>query len=811
MVFIGPGSLFAEWVSPTGYQDPDNKWKNEPLAYDGNPSPPSYAQDKSLIVGNGSFIILTIGTITSNRIRVNADYTTDDINWVDIDVYRNGTWTDVYQGAIANASWDEKTFPLGTVTAARFRYNYKNNKYIYWLYEFQFYNTQPVIQPPTVQTLDASSVEETVAILHGKITDDGGAPCQFQFQYGLTEAYGSETGWEGSKVTGEVFNKVITGLDFGTTYHFGAQACNSAGTRSDTDKTFHTGAGPSGWVTPTGYSNPDSKWEDELNVYDDDTNTYARCYHNINDPVWGPFLYFTRGTITSDRIRFWATTDGYYIDSVDVDVLRNGAWTNVYEGAFSNKQWVEKTFTQGTVTQARIRFHVSTTDVGMFWELHEFDFYKISLNAPTLTWTGEPNYTSDGLDPETGYSSTNFVYRVEYTDADNDGPAWVKVWVDKNGDGDYADSGEELSLYTVTSGDTTKRDGIYTNGEWFTITTNIPYGTNTDNCSYYFGASDGVFNATGTPTTVINAPDVLPTLITLVSPNLGPVGTVVTVSGTGFAGSQTIRLDFGTNKTITTTTSSLTGTFSATFTVDSQPGGTTTITARDQFGDGSYDTDYFIITPTVVSITPNTGVNTGTISVTIKGSGFSSGATATLKKAGQPNRVGTTTVISSGTITTIFNLIEAQVGLWNVVVTNPDGQSGTLTNGFTITFTIEATLSVEKTSEFESPIGYGGSNTYIPGGTITYTITYTNTGNGTATDVMISDVIPKYTYYATGTLRMGTIGSTYDSATPKTDGKDIESNGSADWNVSRPQAVTFELDNVLAGTSGRLYFKVRVD
>ncbi|GAH44737.1 unnamed protein product, partial [marine sediment metagenome] len=42
---------------------------------------------------------------------------------------------------------------------------------------------------------------------------------------------------------------------------------------------------------------------------------------------------------------------------------------------------------------------------------------------PSLSWTGEPNYTSDGLDPEIGTSSTNFTYRVKYSDEDDDPPA----------------------------------------------------------------------------------------------------------------------------------------------------------------------------------------------------------------------------------------------------------------------------------------------------------------------------------------------------------------------------------------------------
>ncbi|MDD5686204.1 MAG: Ig-like domain-containing protein, partial [Elusimicrobia bacterium] len=42
--------------------------------------------------------------------------------------------------------------------------------------------------------------------------------------------------------------------------------------------------------------------------------------------------------------------------------------------------------------------------------------------APTLSWTGETDYTSDGINPETGTTNTSYVYRVKYADADGDAP-----------------------------------------------------------------------------------------------------------------------------------------------------------------------------------------------------------------------------------------------------------------------------------------------------------------------------------------------------------------------------------------------------
>ncbi len=91
--------------------------------------------------------------------------------------------------------------------------------------------------------------------------------------------------------------------------------------------------------------------------------------------------------------------------------------------------------------------------------------------------------------------------------------------------------------------------------------------------------------------------------------------------------------------------------------------------------------------PTVTSITPNSGANDGTVSITnLAGTNFASGAAAKLAKAGETDITATSvTVVSSTQITCSFDLTGAAAGTWDVTVTNSDTQSGTLTNGFTVT------------------------------------------------------------------------------------------------------------------------------
>lgn len=78
------------------------------------------------------------------------------------------------------------------------------------------------------------------AVLNGYLVDDGGEACTCGFEWGETIAYGNTTLTQ-SKVTGESFLVIITGLDALTTYHFRAFATNSAGTAYGDDKSFTTG------------------------------------------------------------------------------------------------------------------------------------------------------------------------------------------------------------------------------------------------------------------------------------------------------------------------------------------------------------------------------------------------------------------------------------------------------------------------------------------------------------------------------------------------------------------------------------------
>jgi PKD repeat protein len=118
---------------------------------------------------------------------------------------------------------------------------------------------------------------------------------------------------------------------------------------------------------------------------------------------------------------------------------------------------------------------------------------------PVLAWTGEPNYVSDGLDPETGTILTDFTYRVAYYDAENNSPAQINVKIEKP-------LGTPYGTFPMSFASWKGMPNNYTTGATYTFSTKLPAGTD---FWYYFCAMDGCLWATGPPTVPIDAPDVI--------------------------------------------------------------------------------------------------------------------------------------------------------------------------------------------------------------------------------------------------------------------------------------------------------------
>jgi len=93
--------------------------------------------------------------------------------------------------------------------------------------------------------------------------------------------------------------------------------------------------------------------------------------------------------------------------------------------------------------------------------------------------------------------------------------------------------------------------------------------------------------------------------------------------------------------------------------------------------------------PTVTSIAPNFALNTESVNITeLAGADFQTGITVKLAKSGQNDILCTSVVVvNSAKLTLTCDVTDATVGAWDVIVTNPDEQSGTLSTGLVISTT----------------------------------------------------------------------------------------------------------------------------
>ncbi len=144
----------------------------------------------------------------------------------------------------------------------------------------------------------------------------------------------------------------------------------------------------------------------------------------------------------------------------------------------------------------------------------------------------------------------------------------------------------------------------------------------------------------------------------------------------------------------------------------------------------------------ITGVVPNSGGNAGTVSARIIGSGFHAGATGSLSCGGTSNvsasNLNVTTGGRTGSLT--FDLVGIAPGLCNVVVTNPDGGTTTLANGFNVQPGGAASVSIQVVGR-----------SFIRGGTSQqYLIIYSNSGNVDAYLAPVWIKIPNYVEWSIG-------------------------------------------------------------
>ena len=191
------------------------------------------------------------------------------------------------------------------------------------------------------------------------------------------------------------------------------------------------------------------------------------------------------------------------------------------------------------------------------------------------------------------------------------------------------------------------------------------------------------------------------------SPTTGSTagGTAVTITGTNFATGATVKFGNGsaTNVVVVNATT-------ITATTPAGTAGAVTVTVTVSGQSGSLTNGYtYVVTPTVSSVSPNSGPVAGGTAVTITGTNFATGATVKFGNGSATNVV----VVNATTITATTPASAA--GAVTVTVT-VGSQSGSLANGFTYTGSIaiafgQVAAATPQTPTASVPVTYPAAQT----------------------------------------------------------------------------------------------------
>jgi len=248
-------------------------------------------------------------------------------------------------------------------------------------------------------------------------------------------------------------------------------------------KVFFNNAPVLSWTGESGYES------DGLNPETGDTSTnfvYRVMYTDAdNNPPLAGGVHIFKGTVEIENSPFTLAE----VDPLDTNYVDGKLYTSTITITLSPGNDYTYYFEAYDSYSAQATGEATSPPV---------DAPDVSNNAPVLSWTGETGYESDGLEPETGDTATNFAYRVMYMDTDNDAPysGYPRVVILKGGS---QISGSPYTMNYVS--------GSYSAGAIYTLTTALSQlGTD---YTYYFEAYDSnSAAATGQPTTLVYAPDV---------------------------------------------------------------------------------------------------------------------------------------------------------------------------------------------------------------------------------------------------------------------------------------------------------------
>jgi len=139
-------------------------------------------------------------------------------------------------------------------------------------------------------------------------------------------------------------------------------------------------APPFYWLLPTGHV--PGRWNNAELAYDGWTDTRAEVV-DVGTQSWSPYLELTIEPTEISAVRWWGSSP-ITPKTVQVDILRDGAYLNIYEGS-AVKMWDDGLPIPGGVqiiSGARIRFYNPSRTIRMKFRVNEFQFFGYAEELP---------------------------------------------------------------------------------------------------------------------------------------------------------------------------------------------------------------------------------------------------------------------------------------------------------------------------------------------------------------------------------------------------------------------------------------------
>lgn len=216
------------------------------------------------------------------------------------------------------------------------------------------------------------------------------------------------------------------------------------------------------WAEPGGFMRPD-----RLNIYNLETGTYTNL--DAQSKMSDGLLHIFRDKIVwlgIDLVTFKSAIYRYDITTGEQSRISSDA------ADFNFAAGDGPDIHEGGIVWADARN--GNMDVYLY--------QSVAQNTPpVLSFPETEPYAGDGIDPNSGDTTTNFTFKVIYTDADNDPPSFIDTFL-------FGHATTTVPMSVDAAAESALHDGNYVNGEQYAATARREVvGT-----SYYtFRASDG--------------------------------------------------------------------------------------------------------------------------------------------------------------------------------------------------------------------------------------------------------------------------------------------------------------------------------